>query len=79
MLVEFTGRLRREGKAPISSELAEIFERLGSSASLWQARLEKLSGGRGIGRFLSTSRARLREVAQKLGVHHLANLDGCPA
>ena len=79
MLVEFTGRLLREGKASISTELAEIFERLGSSASLWQARLQKLSGGRGIGRFLSTSRARLREVAQKLGVHHLANLDGCHA
>ena len=30
-------------------------------------------------RFLSTSRERLRELAQKLGVHHLANLDGCSA
>ena len=31
------------------------------------------------GCFLSTSRERLREVAKKLGVHHLANLDACPA
>jgi len=79
MLVEYTGRLLREGKASISTELADIFERFGSSAALWQARLQKLSGGRGLGRFLSTSRERLREVAQKLGVHHLANLDGCLA
>ena len=79
MLVEYTGRLLREGKASISSELTNIFERLGSSAALWQTRLQKLRGGRGLGRFLSSSRERLREVAQKLGVHHLANLDGCPA
>ena len=76
MLVEYTGRLLREGKASISSELADIFDRLGSSAALWQARLQKLSGGRSLGRFLSSSRERLREVAQKLGVRHLANLDG---
>ena len=79
ILVEYTGRLLREGKASISVELTDIFERFGSSAALWQARLQKLSGGRGLGRFLSTSRERLREVAEKLGVHHLANLDGCPA
>lgn len=79
MLVEYTGRLLRDGKASISSELADIFERLGSSAAVWQARLQKLRGGRGLGRFLATSRERLREAAQKLGVHHLANLDGCPA
>jgi hypothetical protein len=78
MLVEYTGRLLREGKAAISSELADIFERLGSSAALWQARLQRLSVGRSLGRFLATRRERLREVAQKLGVHHLANLDGCP-
>ena len=40
MLVEYTGRSLREGKASISSELTDIFERLGSSAALWQARLQ---------------------------------------
>ncbi len=79
MLVEYTGRLLREGKASISAEVTDIFERLGSSAALWHARLQKLSRGRSLGRFLATSRERLHEVAQKLGVHHLANLDGCPA
>ena len=44
MLVEYTVCLLREGKASISSELTDIFERLGSSAALWQARLQKLRG-----------------------------------
>ena len=33
--------------------------------------------GRLLGRFFAASRARLREVAERLGVHHLANLGGC--
>ncbi len=32
LLVEYTGRLFREGKAVISGELAGVFERLGSKA-----------------------------------------------
>jgi hypothetical protein len=43
LLVEYTGRLFREGKAVISGELAGIFERLGSTAENWQARLQKLA------------------------------------
>src|SRR5208337_4617088 len=79
LLVEYTGRLFREGKAVISGELAEVFERLGSNAENWQARLQKLAAGRLLGRFFAASRARLREVAERLGVHHLANLGGCAA
>ncbi len=79
ILVEFTGRLFRDGKASISAELADIFERLGSSVEVWQARMAKLKSGGGLGRFLATNRERLREAAKKLGVHHLANLSGCAA
>jgi len=79
LLVEYTGRLFREGKAVISGELAGVFERLGSNAENWQARLQKLAAGRLLGRFFAASRARLREVAERLGVHHLANLGGCAA
>jgi len=79
MLVDYTGRLFREGKAAISRELSGIFARLGSSAESWWARLEKLSRGRLLGRFFAASRERLRQVAARLGVHHLANLGGCPA
>ena len=80
LLVEYTGRLFREGKAGlISGELAGVFERLGSNAENWQARLRKLAAGRLLGRFFAASRARLREVAERLGMHHLANLGGCAA
>jgi hypothetical protein len=79
LLVDYTGRLFREGKALISAELSGILERLGSSAESWRARLEKLRTGRLLGRFFAATRERLRQVAARLGVHHLANLGGCPA
>jgi len=41
--------------------------------------LQKLAAGRLLGRFFAASRARLRKVAERLGVHHLANLGGCAA
>ncbi|MDR3634654.1 MAG: hypothetical protein P4L84_12685, partial [Isosphaeraceae bacterium] len=79
LLVEHTGRLFREGKASISRELAALFSRLGSDAESWQSRFLKLSEGRLLGRFFAASRQRLREVAEHLGVHHLANLACCTA
>jgi REP element-mobilizing transposase RayT len=79
LLVDYTGRLFREGKAAISGELAGIFDRLAINAASWQARLENLSRGRLLGRFFAATRERLREVAQCLGVRHLANLGGCAA
>ncbi len=79
MLVDYTGRLFRDGKAAISAEVTGILDRLQSSAESWRARLEKLRGGRLLGRFFAAGRERLREVAARLGVHHLADLGGCPA
>ncbi len=79
LLVDYTGRLFREGKAAISREVAAIFERIGTTAETWQARLEKLSKGRLLGRFLAASRQRLREVAERLGLRRAVNLGGCPA
>jgi len=49
LLVGYTGRLFRAGKAVIFCELAGVLERLGSNAENWQARLEKLAGGRLLG------------------------------
>ena len=79
LLVDYTGRMFREGKTAISAELAGILERLGSNSERWWSRIEKLSKGRLLGRFFAASRERLREVARGLGVHHLANLGGCAA
>ncbi len=77
-LVEYTGRLFRQGKASILEELAGIFERLGFSAQRWQHGMEKLRCDRLVGRFFAASRAKLREIAERLGVRRLVNLVGCP-
>jgi hypothetical protein len=79
ILVDYTGRLLREGKAAVSREVAEIFERLGSNAETWQMRLHKLRTGRLLGRFFAASRERLREVSASLGLRRVPNLGGCPA
>ena len=76
--MDYTGRLVRDGKAAIADGTAEILQRLGSSVESWQARVEKLGQGRMFGRFFAASRARLREVAERLGLHRLANLNACP-
>ena len=74
MLVDYTSRLVRDGKAAVTAEVVSIFTRLGSSAESWGARLLKLSGARLLGRFLSASRDRLREIAKRIGVRHLVNV-----
>jgi len=38
-MIDYTGRLYREGKAALAREVAEILERLGTTAETWQARL----------------------------------------
>ncbi len=77
LLVDYSGRLFRDGKATISREVAEISSDLGTTAETWQARLEKLSKGRLFGRFLAASRQRLREVAERLGLRRAVNLGSC--
>jgi hypothetical protein len=79
LLVDFTARLYREGKATLSRSVAEILDRLGSSVEHWQAWLERLRQGRFLGRFFATSRQRLRAVADRLGLKRVANLGACPA
>jgi REP element-mobilizing transposase RayT len=78
-LVDYTGRLFRQGKASIAAELAGIFQRLGCSPQSWQNRMEKLRRSSLHGRFFAATRAKLREIAERLGVRRLVNLAGCPA
>jgi hypothetical protein len=72
------GRLIRQEKASISAELAGIFERLNCSTLSWHKRMERLGGDRLLGRFFASTRAKLREIGERLGVRHLVNLSGCP-
>jgi hypothetical protein len=79
LLVDYTGRLFRAGKASVSRQVAEIFDRLGTTAESWQARLEKLRKGHLFGRFFAATRQRLREVGERLGMRRVPNLGGRPA
>jgi hypothetical protein len=79
LIVDYTARLFRTGKATLSAELVGIFERLGTAADNWQARMEKLKKSRRFGRFFAASQANLQRAATHLGMHRIANLAGCPA
>jgi REP element-mobilizing transposase RayT len=74
LLVDYTSRLCRRGKARVSSDLAGILQRLNTSAEVWDQRLKSLFGKpRLLGSYFSASRARLRELAERKGRHHLDN------
>jgi len=80
LLVDYTSRLCRNGKARVSRELAGIFDRLGTSAEFWGHRLKKLfARTRLLGNYFATDRQRLRELAARRGMHHLDNLVAVPA
>ena len=75
LLVDYTSRLCRQGKARVDRKVASILDRLGTSADVWQHRMKKLlSQSRPYGSFFATDRQRLRELADQRGVHHLDNL-----
>ena len=80
LLVDYTSRLCRQGKARMSREVASILDRLGTSDEVWGQRIQRLLGKtRLIGNYFSTDRQRLRQIAQQRGVHHLDNLAASPA
>lgn len=75
LLVDYTSRLCRAGKARVSADVAGIFERLGTSADYWDQRLKQLFGkARLLGNHFAGSRERLQDLARCKGVHHLDNL-----
>ena len=80
LLIDYTSRLCRAGKARVSREVASLLERLGSSAEVWGQRIQKLFGkARLLGSYFSTDRERLRQLARQRGLHHLDNLVSAPA
>ena len=80
LLVDHTSRLYRQGKARLDRGVAEILDRLGTSEAIWHARIKRmLERSRPFGSFLSASRGKIRQIAAKLGVGRLVNLNGCQA
>ncbi len=77
MLVDYTSRWCRTGKAKVSGEVGGIFERLGTSAEYWGDRLMRLlSRPRLMGSYVTTQSSRLKEIALRRGVHHVDNAAG---
>jgi REP element-mobilizing transposase RayT len=75
LLIDYTSRLCRQGKARVSREVASILDRLGTSAEVWSQRIQRLLGkARLLGSYFSADRERLRQLAQQRGVHHLDNV-----
>ncbi len=67
LLVEHTGRILRDGKVMITAEVSDILARLGSSVEAWHALMQRLRGGRMLGRFIVGSREVLQNTADRLG------------
>lgn len=75
LLIDYSSRLCRVGKARVSGEVAGIFDRLGTSAEYWDQRLKQLFGkARLLGSHFASRRDSLRALARSKGVHHLDNL-----
>ena len=78
LLLDFTGRLFREGQAPVSRPLKALFARLEIEPETWSTLLLRLNEGRLFGRFFASSRDRLRDVGEQLGLRRMPNLGGWP-
>jgi hypothetical protein len=80
LLVDYTSRLCRQGKARVSGEVTSILDRLGTSADVWGCRIQRLfEKTRLLGSYFCTDRERLRELARQRGVHHLDNVAAMPS
>ena len=75
LLVDYTSRLFRSGKARLNSGVAEIFDRLGTSVEYWSHRLKKMLQSRGLrGSFFAGNRDKIQQLAQQRSQRHLSNL-----
>jgi len=66
LLIDYTSRLCRQGKARVNREVASILDRLGTSAEVWGQRIQRLlAKSRLLGSYFSADRERLRQLAQQ--------------
>jgi hypothetical protein len=79
LVLDQTARLIGPGAVPLDTDAVEILERVGISAELWEQTIKQLlARSRPFGVAFSLDRKKLREAARTRGVHHVANLNGCP-
>jgi hypothetical protein len=74
LLVDYTGRLHRNGKARMNAAVKEIFERLGTTGEYWSDRIRKMLKSHDLrGSFFASNREVIRELSSQRG-KRLANL-----
>ncbi len=68
LLVDYTGRLFRQGKARISAAVKEVFDRLGTTNEFWSHRIGQMLRSRDLrGSFFATEPSTLAELSQQRG------------
>lgn len=68
LLVDYTGRLFRSGKARMDNAVQEIFERLGTDEVSWSERIIKMLSSRDLrGSFFASDPASVRKLARSRG------------
>lgn len=83
-LVDYTGRLWREGKGRLDEGLQEVFDRLSSTAETWQARMKRLMGSVKLrGNFFGTDQKAFRQQIKPTGKRranlHVYSVNPLPA
>jgi REP element-mobilizing transposase RayT len=74
LLVDYTGRLYREGKARMTAAVKEVFDRLGTSDQFWSKRIKKMLVSRDLrGSFFAADPTVIRQLSVQRG-KRLANL-----
>lgn len=75
LLVDYTSRLFRNGKARVNAGVKEIFERLGTSQEFWFEHMKKMLSSKELyGRYFASNRDSHRKLAADRGQRHLDNL-----
>ena len=75
LLVDYTARMFRNGKARMNKNVADVFSRLGIGVEFWNDRIKQMLASRSLhGNFFTSDRQKLRDIADRQGQHHLANL-----
>jgi len=75
LLVDYTSRLFRNGKARVNAGVKEIFERLGTNQEFWSDHMKKMLASKELfGRYFASNRVSLRKLATDRGQRHLDNL-----
>jgi len=78
LLVDYTARLFRNGKARLNAAAAEIFDRMGTSVEFWSDRIKKMLSSKDLrGSYFAGNSESLQPLKEKLK-HRIANLSPQP-